>query len=103
MAERIKIKGVEINESLYPRKSYFANQERYGEDTMGTCVICGKGLKDTKSVPWLRTVHYGDYLTEYEGKIGDDEGGMDMGWFPCGTDCYRKRYLKNEREIEIEA
>lgn len=53
------------------------------------CIVCGKTVKNAKTVRQLRLYAGGELLTDSEEPGLED----DMGWFPVGATCYKK-FLK---------
>lgn len=79
--------------SLYDFGKRAENEEKaYDKGFSHTCIVCGKGIKDTAKVKWLRLLDGGEIITESEETV---EMEKDMGWYPVGNDCY-KRYKQAE-------
>jgi hypothetical protein len=64
--------------------NYYANLEKYGEDS-NTCCICGKRIKNMEKTKYVHMLTSGNIVSH-----GGDDIEDSQGLFPVGNDCAKK-------------
>jgi hypothetical protein len=78
----------------------FENEESFNfiPGVAEPCIICGKKIKNPKFGHWLRLIDGGEIITDDDENARPSENAAgEMGWYPCGPDCYKK-FLKNAKK-----